>query len=330
VGRGTGSAVRLSVVVPAFNEEKRIVNGLADLMAVLDAATTEIVVVDDGSTDDTVAVATKALEAWPRSTVLSLASNAGKGAAVKAGVIAAQGATIAFMDADMSTDLRDFELLLSALESSHVAIGSRSHEESDVVRRPPVRALMNRMFGMLVASTTTLPYMDTQCGFKAFRGPVAKLLFHGLTVERFGFDAALLDLATRLGLAIEAVPVHWSDVGGSHVEPIRHGSETALEVLKMRLSWDRIPPLLGVAFEGMTPAEVGEELDALLTATDLVVAWGTGAAVLLPCETPSAAHRRIVEMTTASSRSTTMLDVPYQSLLAPRFGSFERPMVVGL
>ena len=322
--------MRLSVVVPAFNEEKRIVDGLAELMAVLDPDTTEIVVVDDGSTDDTVAVATKALETWPKSSVLSLASNVGKGAAVKAGVIAAQGATIAFMDADMSTDLRDLDPLLAALEASHVAIGSRSHEESDVVRRPPLRALMNRMFGMLVAATTTLPFMDTQCGFKAFRAPVAKLLFHGLTVEHFGFDAALLDLATRLGLTIETVPVRWSDIGGSHVEPVRHGVETAMDVLKMRLSWDRIPPLLGVAFAGATPDETADELGSLLAATDLVVEWDGGAAVLLPCETPSAAHRRIVEMTAAASTSTTTLEVPFQSLLAPRFGTFDRPMVVGL
>lgn len=330
MGRGTGSAVRLSVVVPAFNEEQRIVGGLTELMTVLDPATTEIVVVDDGSTDDTVVVATKALESWPRSMVLSLASNVGKGAAVKAGVIAAQGATIAFMDADMSTDLRDLEPLLSALEASHVAIGSRSHESSDVVRRPPLRSLMNRMFGMLVATTTTLPYMDTQCGFKAFRAPVAKLLFHGLTVERFGFDAALLDLATRLGLTIQTVPVRWSDIDGSHVEPVRHGLETAAEVLKMRLSWSRIPPLLGMSFDNSTTNGVEEELGALLEASDLVVKWRNGAAVLLPCETPSAVRRRLAHMAVAASTPVTPLEVNYRALLAPRFGTFERPMVVGL
>jgi len=322
--------VRLSVVVPAFNEEKRIVDGLEELMAVLDAATTEIVVVDDGSTDDTVPVAEDALVNWPRKSVLSLPSNAGKGAAVKAGVVAASGSTIVFMDADMSTDLRDLQLLLTALDTAHVAIGSRSHESSDVVRRPPLRALMNRMFGMLVATTTTLPYMDTQCGFKAFRAPVAKLLFHGLTVERFGFDAALLDLATRLGLLIQTVPVRWSDIDGSHVEPVRHGLETAEEVLKMRLSWSRIPPLLGIWFEDSTTNGVEQELGGLLEPTDLVVKWRQGAAVLLPCETPSTAHRRLAQMAVAASTSATPLEVPYQSLLAPRFGTFERPMVVGL
>ena len=134
---------------------------------------------------------------------------------------------IAFLDADMATDPGDLNYLLRAVEQNDVAVGSRAHEASLVSDRGIHRELMNRIFGTLVASTTLLPYMDTQCGFKAFRGPVAKLLVHGAQVDRFAFDVEMLDLAARLGLSMEEVPVRWTDVAGSHVRPIHDGLQMA-------------------------------------------------------------------------------------------------------
>lgn len=320
---------RLSVVVPAYNEAGRITEGLAKLVAALDPADTEIIVVDDGSTDDTVELATAALASWPQSMVLSLPSNAGKGAAVKAGVFEATGATIAFVDADMATDLQDLRPLIDALGSHHVAIGSRSHKQSSVDRRPLMRAIMNRTFGMLVTAVTRLPYMDTQCGFKAFRGPVAKLLFHGQTVEHFGFDVQILDLAARLGLSVTLIPVKWSDVEGSHVLPLRHGIETAMDVLTLRAAWGRVPPVPGVSFPSATVDDVMAAHAGELLATDLVATWQDGAALLLPAVAPSIAGRRVRELVASTSLpGATQLAIPYHSLLAPRFRTFHRTLEI--
>ena len=322
---------RLSVVVPAYNEAKRISSGLAKLVDAVDPTDTEIIVVDDGSTDSTVELATDALRGLPAATVLSLPTNVGKGAAVKAGLVEATGSSIAFVDADMATDLADLAPLIAALDFHHIAIGSRSHKGSSVDRRPRMRAIMNRTFGMLVTAVTSLPYMDTQCGFKAFRGPVAKLLCHGMTVEHFGFDVQLLDLAARLGLDVTSMPVKWTDVEGSHVVPVRHGIETAVDVLTMRMSWGKVPPVMGVWFPGASVEDVASEHAELLIATDLVVTRQVGAAVLFPAVPPAVAGRRVSEILEAtSSQRRERLTLPYRSLLAPRFGSFRRPIEVAL
>ena len=324
----------LSLIIPAYNEGDRLATGFARLERAgedgrLDLSRLELLYVDDGSSDDTAARAAELADRLPNARVLRQPANRGKGAAVRCGVAAATAPRLIFTDADLAIDPRQIPSITRALDDAPFAVGSRA-VRGHVDYGSRVRTVAGRGFNRLVRLLSSVDLRDTQCGFKAFRAPVAKLLFHGLTVEHFGFDAALLDLATRLGLTIETVPVRWSDIGGSHVEPVRHGVETAMDVLKMRLSWDRIPPLLGVAFAGATPDETADELGSLLAATDLVVEWDGGAAVLLPCETPSAAHRRIVEMTAAASTSTTTLEVPFQSLLAPRFGTFDRPMVVGL
>ena len=236
----------LSLVIPAFNEGGRLANGLQRLMGSISPDDTEIIVVDDGSSDDTADVARRQLKDWTHSCVLSLAHNRGKGAAVKAGVIRARGGVIAFIDADMATDPTDLSYLLRAIEHSHVAVGSRAHEASLVTERGIHREVMNRTFGTSVAAMTHLPYMDTQCGFKAFRGPIAKLLVHGAQVDRFAFDVEMLDLAARMGLRIEEVPVRWTDVAGSHVRPIHDGLQMLRDVARIRLTRRTPPPVQGV------------------------------------------------------------------------------------
>ena len=173
----TRLTTRLSLVIPAYNEADRLSTGLSRLLDGLPPDDTEILVIDDGSTDQTAKVAAEQLAHWPQYSVTSLARNSGKGAAVRAGVVRARGDVIAFVDADMETDPRDLGELVRTLKNNDVAVGSRTHESSTVNDRSSHRAMMTRTFGLVVAQIMHLPMGDTQCGFKAFKGSIAKLLF---------------------------------------------------------------------------------------------------------------------------------------------------------
>lgn len=287
---GCDMGINLSLVIPAFNEADRLSSGLQLLMEGISPDDTEILVIDDGSTDGTAEVARRALDSWPQHSVVSLAHNRGKGAAVRTGVVRARGDVIAYIDADMATDPQDLKSLLVALEGNHVVVGSRAHPGS-VVHREVHRRVMNRTFGMVVASMTQLPYMDTQCGFKAFRGPVAKLLFHGSRLDRFAFDVEVLDLAARLDLRMEEVAVHWTDIPGSHVRPIHDGLEMLRDVARSRFIQKLQPPMHGV-FVRQVPIEGAEALvKPFVRSVDPIVEWEDGTAVLFPCLPPTVSRR---------------------------------------
>lgn len=208
--------IRVSIVIPAYNEGRRLGPSLARLVAAIPAGT-EVIVVDDGSTDDTCRVAVEQLSAFSRGTVMRLPWNSGKGAAVRAGVGLAQGRSIVFMDADLSTDLDDLPRLLAGLEEADIVVGSRSAAGSVVESCPPLRVVMGRTFNRFVRGVTGIPSLDTQCGFKAFRASVAKLLFSLQRVEGFAFDVELFVLARRLGFRVLEVPVRWKAAEGSQV-----------------------------------------------------------------------------------------------------------------
>ena len=271
----------VSLVVPAYNEGLRLEGGLQRLMEGVSPADTEIIVVDDGSSDDTADLARSVLGSWPQWSVISLGRNRGKGAAVRTGVMQARGKVIAYVDADMATDLKDLAALLRAVEDNHVAVGSRGLHAS-VVERSSQREMMNRTFGMLVASLTHLPYMDTQCGFKAFQGPIAKLLFHGSRVDRFAFDVEVLDLAARSGLRIEQVPVHWTDVAGSHVRPMHDSVQMLGDVMRNRLMRRTRPPIQGVFMPELPIQDAAAFIQPGIRKVDLLMRWKKGTAVLLP------------------------------------------------
>jgi len=230
---------RLTIIVPAFNEADRLPAGMGRFdAAVADGAVrldeTEVVLIDDGSTDDTAAVARRLLAALPHHRVISLPANGGKGAAVRTGVALARGPYVAYMDADMAIDPRAVPSLLDALRSSEAAIGSRALAHSMVDGTYAVRAVMGRMFNRLVTTGTGLGLQDTQCGFKAFRTPVARLLFHLVGIDRFAFDVELLERARRLGLRITEVPVHWKNVPGSTVHPLHDSLSMLADVYRSR------------------------------------------------------------------------------------------------
>jgi glycosyltransferase involved in cell wall biosynthesis len=307
----------LSLVIPAYNEADRIGVGLKQLMEEVSPDDTEIIVVDDGSTDDTAEEARTHLDSWPRHDVVSLSRNRGKGAAVRAGVVRARGEVIAYVDADMATDPRDLTSLLAALDGNHIAIGSRAHTGS-VVHREVHRRVMNRTFGMLVASMTQLPYMDTQCGFKAFKGSVAKLLFHGNRVDRFAFDVEVLDLAARLGLRREEVPVHWIDVAGSHVRPVHDGVQMLGDVARFRLMRRFQPPVQGVFIPNVPIESAGRLIRPSIRCVDLIVEWHGGTAVLFPCLPPTVSHRIARRLRSDfEAWDPTELSVEFSALFAP-------------
>jgi hypothetical protein len=229
--------LHLSLVIPAFNEANRLDESMGRLSQVvdtgtIDAASTEFVVVDDGSTDGTVERAASLLSRYPHVRVIGLPENRGKGAAVRAGVASATGRHIVFADADMAIEPDQTPQFLAALSTSDLAIASRQASGSSVDRPSLGRSAMNRGFNLLVRSLTRVPLADTQCGYKAFRAPVAKLLFHCSVTQRFAFDVEILSLAHRLGFSISEVPVRWRRVEGSRVRPLTDVTSMARDVVR--------------------------------------------------------------------------------------------------
>jgi hypothetical protein len=239
--------IAVSFVIPAFNEALRLKDGVTRLLEAVDAGAirpdvTEFVVVDDGSADDTSSTASNAFSMFPHVKIIRLPENRGKGAAVRAGVAAATGAVVVFADADMAIDPAQTPEFIAALAHADLAIGTRAASDSSVDRSSIRRSVMNRLFNKLVNVLTQVSLDDTQCGYKAFRAPVAKLLFHSSVTERFAFDVEILSLARHLGLSISEVPVRWRRVKGSRIRPTDIGS-MARDVLRAARGRASAPPV---------------------------------------------------------------------------------------
>jgi dolichyl-phosphate beta-glucosyltransferase len=230
------SRTALSVVVPAFNEGPRIGATLTRIRAHLAArhGTWEIVVVDDGSTDDTAARAETVLGTTGR--VLRHARNLGKGAAVRMGMLAARGARRLFTDADLSTPMDELEKLERALDAgAAIAIGSRALDRSLLeVHQPPLREAAGRLFNVVVRSVAVPGIYDTQCGFKLFRADAADALFGMSRVDGFGFDVEVLALARRSGLPIAEIGVRWRNGPVTRVTMLG-GAAAFIDPLRVRL-----------------------------------------------------------------------------------------------
>ncbi len=244
----------ITIIVPAFNEAARLPAGMERFTAAVDEGavdveTTEVVLIDDGSTDETGVVGPATTGPPPPPPGGQPAANGGKGAAVRTGVALARGPYVAYMDADMAIDPRAVPSLLHALQSSEAAIGSRALAHSMVDGTYAMRAVMGRLFNRLVTTGTGLGLQDTQCGFKAFRTPAARLLFHLVGIDRFAFDVEVLARARRLGLRITEVPVHWKNVPGSTVHPL-HDSVTMLaDVYRSRYGFLTTPPVPAITVQ---------------------------------------------------------------------------------
>jgi glycosyltransferase involved in cell wall biosynthesis len=228
----------ISIIIPAYNEEKRLPATLSTVQAYLKAASwefTEIVVVDDGSRDATAEIARKA-----GVRLLQNPGNRGKGYSVRHGMLDAKGDWLLFSDADLSTPIEELEKLWTAVERelAQAAIGSRDLDRSLIgVRQPLFREFGGRFFNVVIRLVTGLPFHDTQCGFKLFEVAAAREIFRRQRVERFGFDVEVLFIAQRLGYRTLEVPVRWNDVAGTKVKML--GALAAfLDPLKVR--WNSI------------------------------------------------------------------------------------------
>ena len=218
-----------SIVIPAYNESARLGAGYARLAPVLDqlGPVTEVVIVDDGSRDDTLGVARTVYGHLEHLLVVRQEPNRGKGAAVRLGIGLARGQRILVTDADMAIRPRHFPDMLDALDELDIAPGSRV-QDGRVRYHTIVRSLAGDAFHLLVHHYAHLTLRDTQCGAKAFRAGPARLIALLATTDRFAYDVEMLSLAQRLGLRIGPVPVTWDDVRGSSV----HLGSDSLGMLK--------------------------------------------------------------------------------------------------
>jgi dolichyl-phosphate beta-glucosyltransferase len=292
VSASHGRPPELSVVVPAFNEARRLPLLLDALRSHLDPGTAELIVVDDGSQDATAAVATEALAGLPRAHVLRLPRNHGKGGALRAGVRATTGRVVAYMDADLATDLTSLDPLLRGLEHADVSIGSRAHDASVVRSSRLNRAIMGRTFNRITRKLAGFDHLDTQCGFKAFRRPVAKLLFENSRVDGFALDVEILHLAHALGFRVVETPVDWKHVDGSKIRPWTDSFRMMTDTLQVT-SRRRTPFVLpGLALGGADRPAVAEAVrqldeDPLVASNDEAIE-----VLLTPTETAQAPRLR--------------------------------------
>jgi dolichyl-phosphate beta-glucosyltransferase len=227
--------VDLSVVVPAFNEASRLGDTLASLLPYLErrGKPFEVLIVDDGSADATVEVASEFGHrgVW----VLELVRNRGKGAALRHGVVASSGAQVLLSDADLSTPIEELERLEPFLGEADLVLGSRSVAGAHIeLRQPWYRELMGKAFNLLIRILGFGNFRDTQCGFKLLRGDAAREIFPRLTVDRFAWDVELIWEARQAGLRIAEVGVAWHDSPASRVRPLRDAPQMFLDVLRVR------------------------------------------------------------------------------------------------
>ncbi len=232
---------RLSLVVPMFNEAARLESGVGIILAHLarhyrDA---EVILVDDGSVDETAVRAEQILARYPalRGRVLRMPTNCGKGAAVRAGMLAARGSVRAFADADNATPIEQIDRLLPLLRSPRtIVIGSRGLASANLERRQPWwRESMGRSFNLLLRCILGLPFHDTQCGFKIFGQEAAEICFARQTLAGFAFDAEILAIAQMEGFEVIEVPVQWRHVPESRVRALRDSVRMARDIWTVRL-----------------------------------------------------------------------------------------------
>ncbi len=227
-----------SVIIPAYNEAARLPRYLDDVVSFFDGrgAPWEVLVVDDGSTDGTLAGVVAAARAHPEVRALRQPHNTGKGAAVRRGMLEARGAFRLFADADGATPIGELKRLEPALAAgADVVIGSRALGDHSVsVAARPHRVAAGRLFNWTVARLGLRGIADSQCGFKAFTAPAARQLFGRLRTTGFGFDVELLLLAQAAGYRVVEVAVNWADQPGSKVGVVRTGPRMLGEILRAR------------------------------------------------------------------------------------------------
>lgn len=235
---GAQDPLELSIIIPSYNEELRLPATLEKIASYLKSRgrTAEVIVVDDGSRDRTAEVAASFREKIPALRVVSNGVNRGKGFSVRHGMLEAAAEFVLFTDADLSSPIEEADKLLGALESGYdVAIGSRAIDRGLIeVHESRFREFAGIIFNKIVRVILRLPFVDTQCGFKAFRRDRCRILFEQQRIERFGFDPELLYLARHHGLRSIEIPVRWAHSPATKVNMLRDSVQMFLDVFAIR------------------------------------------------------------------------------------------------
>jgi glycosyltransferase involved in cell wall biosynthesis len=228
----------LSLIIPAYNEQARLPFTLSEIETFLCAEQieSEVIVVDNGSTDATSAVVQQASIRF-RGLRLLRTDRRGKGLAVRTGVLAANGDTIIFADADLSWSVEDLSRFMQLTdERTPIVIGSREGLGARRIGEPTYRHLMGRVFNRVVQALAVPGIEDSQCGFKSLRRDPARAIFVRQRIDGFGFDVEVLYLARYLGYPIQVVPLRWEHKENSRVAPVRDTLSMLSDVLRVRLN----------------------------------------------------------------------------------------------
>jgi dolichyl-phosphate beta-glucosyltransferase len=227
-----------SLVIPAYNETARIGTTLADVVRAVEANSwnAEVIVVDDGSTDNTAAIVKAVSEKYPFVQLLSNGANRGKGYSVRNGMLHASGDIVLFTDADLSAPIDEAQRLFDVIrEGADVAIGSRWLDRGrQTVHQPLYRRFFGRCFNLVTRMIMRLPFADTQCGFKAFTRQAAQTVFQLQQIERWGFDPEILFIALKRGYVVREVPVTWGHDERTRISYLRDGLQMLKELLFVR------------------------------------------------------------------------------------------------
>ena len=236
------SIPEISVVIPAYDEESRLGGTLESILSFLETQGIhhEVLVVDDGSSDGTSAIAGRFAHRGVRD--LRLPENQGKGAATQHGVLESCGAAVLISDADLSTPIEELLRLRPHLRDVPIVIGSRATRDAEITSRQPLyRELMGKTFNKMIRLAGVWGINDTQCGFKLLDGDVARHLFQLMITPGFAFDVELVWLARRLGFAVREVGIRWHNSPSSRVQPLLDPPKMLWEILRFRLHHRHIP-----------------------------------------------------------------------------------------
>ena len=245
-----------SIIIPAYNESGRLRPTLDQVLSYGQERgwDLEILVVDDGSRDNTTGIVREYGGRYPRVALLENPENHGKGFSVRAGMLHARGDVCLFTDADLSSPMTEAPKLFEAIAAgADIAIGSRwLRAELQREKQPLYRQLLGRIFNLLLRTMLGLNFADTQCGFKAFRRDAAQRLFPLQKIERWGFDPEILFLARKLGMRVAEVPVVWAHSEGTRLHPFRAGLRMFGDVVRIR--WNS----LSGAYTGVVVPSAGK------------------------------------------------------------------------
>jgi hypothetical protein len=262
--RDDDGGIALSIVVPCFNEASALHRLVDAVTTRFDPDSTELILVDDGSTDGTADVASTLLVGLSHGRLIVLPANRGKGAALRAGVAETRGQKVLFMDADLSTSLDTVDDVLALLDDVDVdvVVGSRGAPGATTTGSPALRVAMGRTFSTLSRLVAGTGILDSQCGFKAFRREAAHLGFALSRIDRFAFDPEVLRILRLTGHRIVEHPVVWTAGERSSVRPLRDSVQTLVDLLALRMRTSPNRVRRAATGLGWSPSDVPPEVPA--------------------------------------------------------------------